>query len=62
MKVRFKIIVHVLLNAMEGFARLMDRINMDNSVRQVGQVMQDFVTSFTGQFMRVRDRQLGGNR
>jgi hypothetical protein len=33
MKVRFKIIVHVLLNAMESFAGLMDRINVDNSVR-----------------------------
>jgi len=33
MKVGFKIIVHVLLNAMERLARLMDRINMDNRVR-----------------------------
>jgi len=33
MNVRIKIIVHVLLNTMEGFTRLMDRINVDYSVR-----------------------------
>jgi len=61
-EVRFKIIVRMFLNTVEGFARLMDRINMDYGVRQIWEMMKDFMAGLSSQIMRFCDGQNGRNR